>query len=76
MGGMFLEASLSDLSKGEEINVVFSLPSEKGDRKYSLTARVVRVEEDGFGLIFFNTDTATFRTLQELLKYSKRQNLH
>lgn len=76
MGGMFLEASPSGVSKGEEVHVVFSLPSEEGGRDHRLTARVARVEKDGFGVAFFKPDTATFRTLQELLKYSKSQNLH
>ncbi len=76
MGGMFLEANSPSLSKGEEVQVVFSLPTEKGGRDHYLTARVARVEKDGVGVTFFNPDTATFRTLQELLKYSKSQNLH
>ena len=76
MGGMFLEATASSFSRGEEVNVVFSLPSEEGGLGHSLTARVTRIAKDGIGVAFFNTDTATFRTLQELLKYSKSQNLH
>jgi hypothetical protein len=76
MGGMFLEAAASNFSKGEEVNVLISLPSEEGGVGHSLTARVTRIAKDGVGIAFFNPDTATFRTLQELLKYSKSQNLH
>jgi hypothetical protein len=76
MGGMFLEASSPNLSKGEEVQMMFSLPTERGGRDYCLTAKVARIEKDGVGITFFNPDTATFRTIQELLRYSKSQNLH
>ncbi len=76
MGGMFLEMAKKSLKRGEKVNVIFSLPTERGDHTHCLSARVARIMDDGIGIAFSKPGTATFRTLQELLKFSKNQNLH
>lgn len=76
MGGMFLEMAEKRLKQGETVNIIFSLPTERGNHTHCLNAKVARIEDDGIGLVFSKPGTATFRTLQELLKFSKSQKLH
>lgn len=76
MGGMFLEVSSAGFSRGESVTVIFTLPTAEGERNHSLEARVARISKDGIGLVFGKPDTATFRTLQELLRFSKTQKVH
>jgi c-di-GMP-binding flagellar brake protein YcgR len=76
MGGMFIELEDGSLKAGEETQVIFSIHHDTGDRTHKLSAKIAHLSDGGLGLSFSKPDTATFRTLQELLKYTKKQNLH
>ncbi|PCH84659.1 MAG: hypothetical protein COB26_05150 [Piscirickettsiaceae bacterium] len=76
MGGMFIELDNSPLKAGQSAQVVFSLYQDSGERTHRLNAKIAHLADGGLGLSFSQADTSTFRTLQELLKYTKKQNLH
>lgn len=76
MGGMFIELEDSHLKEGEPAQVIFSLYQDSGERTHKLNAKIAHLADGGLGLSFSQADTSTFRTLQELLKYTKKQNLH
>ncbi len=76
MGGMFIELENKHLKAGETAQVVFSLYQDSGERTHRLNAKIAHLADGGLGLSFSQADTSTFRTLQELLKYTKKQNLH
>ena len=76
MGGMFIELENSDFKAGQSAQIMFSLQQDNGERTHRLNAKIAHLADGGLGLSFSQPDTSSFRTLQELLKYTKRQNLH
>lgn len=76
MGGMFLELDENQLSIGENAKVSFTLNQEKGNSTHCLNVVIARTANDGLGIAFAQSNVSTFRSIQELLKYSKYQTVH
>ena len=71
MGGVFLEAGSSLPSVDTMVELVFKVgPSDKRT-KHKIKAKVVRVADDGVGLMFRDFDAGSFRALQEVLRYTQ-----
>jgi len=76
MGGMFVEVENSDLVIGSDTEINFSLYQDNGEKNHLLHATIAHSSPEGLGLSFSQPNTGSFRTLQELVKYTKKQNLH
>lgn len=59
-----------DLDIDANVELVFHISDGVTDTKYSLHAKVVRVEGEGIGLKFYDFDTVVFRSLQNLMSYN------
>ncbi len=68
LGGVFLELSEGKPQKHMDVDLVFRLRGAEQYTKHRLRARVVRVNDDGVGLMFRDFDTSSFRALQEILR--------
>ena len=69
LGGTYLDATGEghDLRVDHSVELIFHLFEGGHATKYSLHARVVRIDEEGIGLRFHDFDTMVFRSLQRLL---------
>ncbi|OUR83507.1 hypothetical protein A9Q82_02145 [Cycloclasticus sp. 46_120_T64] len=76
LGGMYLEADDAFVSLGAETIISFSLQQSNGNKWHSINARVAHTKADGIGISFLQVNKAIFRTLQELLKFTRQQNIH
>jgi len=76
LGGMYLEADDAFVSLGAETIISFSLQQSNGNKWHSINARVAHTKADGIGISFLQVNKAIFHTLQELLKFTRQQNLH
>ncbi len=69
LGGVFVESLVSNLNIGNDYELCFSL-GQKDMAKQKLKAKAVRQSDDGFGLMFKDFDTNSFRSLQEIMRHS------
>ena len=76
LGGMYLEADDAFVSLGAETTISFSLQQSSSNRWHSLNAKVAHTKADGIGVSFLEVNKAAYQTLQELLKFTRQQNLH
>ena len=76
LGGMYLEADDAFVSEGADAVISFSLHQNNRNTWHSLSAKVAHTKIDGLGVSFQQLDKATFNTLQELLHFTRQQNLH
>jgi len=76
LGGMYLEADDAFVSQGAEAIISFSLHHENHNKWHSLSAKVAYTKVDGLGISFKHLDKVAFDTLQELLHFTRQQNLH
>jgi len=76
MGGMFLELDKNQPHIGESASVTFTLSQKDGDISHSLNVVIARKTDDGLGIAFAQSNASTFRSIQELLKFSKYQTVH
>lgn len=76
MGGMFLKINGEQPLIGERASVSFTLSQKQGNVSHSLNVVIARTTSDGLGIAFAQSNAVTFRSIQELLKYSKYQVVH
>ncbi len=73
LGGVFVETSTGHHpAKDAEVELLFKLVGN--DQRlilHRLRAKVVRVTEDGVGLMFQGFDTNSFRSLQEIMRQAE-----
>ena len=69
LGGMFIETDKNQFKQNQDVELLFALGNEN-TVKHKLKARVVRVLNEGVGLVFKDFDTSSFRALQEIMRYS------
>jgi len=70
LGGVFLEVADATLDTDDEVDLFFTLGGKKQVFRYKLKAKVVRMMSEGVGLMFKDFDTNSFRSLQEIMRYS------
>lgn len=66
-GGLFVQTEPTSLSQNEQVELVLMLQQESGTRVYRISAMVVRLAQDGAGLMFDQYDVNAFRALVVLL---------
>jgi hypothetical protein len=72
LGGVFVEVSqTADLAAETPVELIFKLGTGEHLTKHRINARVVRVTDDGVGMMFRDFDASAFRSLQEVLRYKK-----
>lgn len=78
LGGAYLEGVRTDrdVNIDTDVELVFHLVDGSYDVKYTVHARVVRVDEDGIGLKFQDFDTGVFRSLQQIMTYKTAAAFH
>lgn len=77
LGGTFLNADdVSAITTDSDVELVFHMDDGVKETKYYLHAKVVRVSEAGIGLKFHDFDTSVFRSLQELMNYKGKSQVH
>jgi len=69
LGGVFIQTSSRKLLPNSDYELCFSL-GQKDMAKQKLKAKIVRATDDGFGLVFKDFDTNSFRALQEIMRFS------
>lgn len=69
LGGVFVQTASKKLSSNNSYELCFSL-GQKDVAKQKLKAKIVRVTDDGFGFMFKDFDTNSFRALQEIMRFS------
>jgi len=76
LGGMYLEADDAFVSEGTDAIISFSLHQNNRTKWHRLHAKVAHTKADGIGISFQQLDKAAFNTVQELLIFTRQQNLH
>lgn len=76
LGGVFLEGGGAYPEKNTNVELNFILTTDEGDMKHRIKARVVRIADDGIGLMFRDFDVGAFRSLQEVLRYKRPDSVH
>ena len=77
LGGTYIgTCDTLNLGKNSVVELVFHISDGNQAVKYSLHARVVRVDHQGIGLKFHAFDTILFRSLQQLLCYKESKIFH
>lgn len=70
LGGVFLSLPPQiKLFNESHVELTFKLGDESQITKHRIKARVVRVSDEGAGMMFRDFDASTFRSLQEILRY-------
>lgn len=69
LGGVFVQTDSRKLLADSDYELCFSL-GQKDMAKQKLKAKIVRVSHDGFGFMFKDFDTNSFRALQEIMRFS------
>jgi hypothetical protein len=72
IGGLYVRTNASGLRLNAPVELVLTLDDEHETRVYRLPAVVVRLNEDGAGLMFDQYDVNAFRTLVVLLLERQR----
>ncbi len=67
VGGLYVRTEPGNLSKNSQVELVLMLQQDKGTRVYRMAAMVVRLTDDGAGLMFDQYDVNAFRALVVLL---------
>ena len=72
LGGVYVVLP-SEVNIGAEtpVELTFKLGSGAQLTKHRINARVVRVGQDGVGMMFRDFDAGAFRSLQEVLRYKQ-----
>lgn len=74
LGGVFVELPGETNLAGETaVELTFKLGTSPNVTKHRINARVVRVAEDGAGMMFRDFDAIAFRSLQEVLLYNQNK---
>ncbi len=69
LGGVYVETQNNNvLAEGDEVELTFSLKDETDDVAPTIKAKVMRLTEDGAGLMFRDFDAIAFRSLQKVIK--------
>ncbi len=76
MGGAFVEVSNDFETEKAIVELVFKLGSGNQFTKHKIKAIIVRVVDDGIGLMFRDFDASAFRSLQEILQYAQSHTMH
>ena len=76
LGGMYLEAKDFFISAGAEVIISFYLHQDHSNKWHSLSAKIIHTKADGAGVSFQQIDKSAFSALQELLHFTRQQNLH
>lgn len=71
MGGVFLEMQRLMPPVDTMVDLIFKVGPLDRQTKHKIKARVVRVVDDGVGLMFRDFDAGSFRALQEVLRYTQ-----
>jgi len=71
LGGVFIDAQPDTLSDQGDYELCFSL-GQKDMAKQKLKAKIVRYSGGGYGMMFKDFDTNSFRALQEIMRHSSR----
>lgn len=69
LGGVFVEIGNTLLDKDEQVELVFNLRVPEVLGLPTIRAKVVRLEDNGAGLMFKDFDAAAFRALQKVMRY-------
>lgn len=67
IGGLFVRTEAKNLRKNAQVELVLMLQQDSGTRIYRMPAMVVRLTQDGAGLMFDEYDVNAFRALVVLL---------
>ncbi len=77
LGGVFVELpDTVNITADTAVEVTFKLGTAPNITKHRINARVVRVSEDGVGMMFRDFDAIAFRSLQEVLLYNQNNALN
>ena len=76
MGGAFVEVNSAFQADKAIVELIFKLGSGKHLSRHKIKAIIVRVAEDGVGLMFRDFDASAFRSLQEILQYAQSHTMH
>jgi len=76
LGGMCLELDNTLLTAGAETKIKFSLTQDNREKKHMLKANIAYTKADCIGLSFSELDSSSFNSIKELLKFTRKQNLH
>ena len=68
LGGAYVLTKGSDLNEGSDVELNFKLDSQGEGSEHVIRAKVVRLYEDGVGLMFKDFDAVAFRVLQKVIK--------
>lgn len=72
LGGVFVEMLKENKpTQKTSVELTFKLGSGMNLTKHRINARVVRIAEDGVGMMFRDFDAGAFRSLQEVLRYKQ-----
>lgn len=72
LGGVFVELpKATEIAAETPVELIFKLGSGEGVTKHRINARVVRVTDEGIGMMFRDFDASAFRSLQEVLRYKQ-----
>ncbi|MDH5256939.1 MAG: PilZ domain-containing protein [Gammaproteobacteria bacterium] len=69
LGGVFIETDSPKLTRDCDYELCFSL-GQKDAAKQKLKAKIVRAANNGYGFMFKDFDTNSFRALQEIMRHS------
>lgn len=67
MGGMFVEANLTGISKCMSLDVMLSRHEDEKTRHCHIKAYVIHKNKNGVGLMFYAHDSETFKMLNEVI---------
>ncbi|HEY4732332.1 MAG TPA: PilZ domain-containing protein [Gammaproteobacteria bacterium] len=76
MGGAFVEVSKDLQIEKAIVELIFKLGSSNQISRHKIKAMIVRVAQDGVGLMFRDFDASAFRSLQEILQYAQSHTMH
>jgi len=65
--GMFVEADCNDVTKDSLLDVEFVLDDGVDSRRHRMSALVVHVAREGYGLMFLRFNRQVFRLFQDIL---------
>jgi hypothetical protein len=71
MGGVFVEMGRTVPPLDAMAEITFKVGSGDKRTKHKIKAKVVRIADDGVGLMFRDFDAGSFRALQEILRYTQ-----
>ena len=74
LGGVFVNTESHELAADCDYELCFSL-GQKDMAKQKLKAKIVRTSQDGYGFMFKDFDTNSFRALQEIMRHSSMSKL-